>query len=220
MTNPEMMAEFFNKRAETYDKDMRENVSDYKEFYTSISNCITGTQDTINVLDIGIGTGLELKWIFERAPDAIITGIDVSKDMLDKLKGKYADHLGQITLIQSSYLTFPFDEAKFDYIVSVMSVHHLLPDAKQELYEKVRKALKNTGRYVEGDYIVSPEEEAISLSKYKEWIKSNKKIENGSHHIDVPLSIETQRHLMTRAGFSKIEVIRQGSKDAVYWACP
>ena len=104
---PEQMAEFFNKRAEGYDDHMRETLSDVEALYDSISTCIASTQDKIHVLDIGVGTGLELKGIFKQAPNAIITGIDISEKMLDKLKENYAQYIKQITLVRESYLTFP-----------------------------------------------------------------------------------------------------------------
>jgi len=220
MKEPEQMADFFNKRADGYEDHMRETASDFEGFYDSISTCIASTQDKIHILDIGVGTGLELKGIFEHAPNAIITGIDISENMLDKLEEKYAEHLKQITLVRESYLTVPFGEATYDYIVSVMTVHHLLPNVKCRLYERVRKALKNTGEYIEGDFIVATEEANSFLHKYEEWSKVNKSIKEGSHHIDIPLSFETQRRLLAKAGFSKIKVVRQGSRDAVYCACP
>ncbi len=218
MKKPEQMADFFNKRADTYDDHMREHISNFEEIYNSISTCIASTQERIQVLDIGIGTGLELKGIFKRAPNAIITGIDVSEEMLSKLKEKYAEHLKQITLVQKSYLTFPFSETTYDYIVSVMAVHHLLPNEKLRLYKRVRKALKNTGKYIEGDFVVTREEASNYLRKYEEWNKA-RSIKEGSHHVDIPLSFETQKRILLEAGFSEVKVVRQGSKDAIYCAC-
>ena len=223
MKEPEQMADFFNKRAETYEDHMKESsdfdIVRFEGFYDSISTCIASTQEEIHILDIGVGTGLELKGIFKKAPNAIITGIDISEKMLDKLKEKYAQYIEQITLVRESYLSFPFGKATYDYIVSVMTFHHLLPNEKHRLYERVKIALKNTGRYIEGDYMVTSEEEDITLLKYEEWSKIDKNIKEGSHHIDIPLSFETQRRLLAEAGFSKIKVVRQGSKDAVYCAC-
>ena len=73
--------------------------------------------------------------------------------------------------------------------------------------------------YIEGDYMVTSEKESSLLLEYEEWNKVNRNIKEGSHHIDIPLPFETQRRLLTEAGFSKIKVVRQGSKDAVYCAC-
>jgi len=220
MKEPEQIVDFFNERAIGYDDHMRETVSDFEGFYYSISACIARTQEKIRVLDIGVGTGLELMGIFEKAPNAIITGIDISEKMLDRLKEKYAEYLKQITLVKESFLTFPFGKVTYDYIISVMTGHHLLPNVKCRLYERIRKALKNTGKYIEGDYIVNSEEENSIMRKYEEWVKVNKSIKEGSLHIDVPLSLETQRRLLAEAGFSKVKVIRQTSKDVVYYANP
>lgn len=220
MKEAEQMADFFNEKAAGYDDHMRESVSDFEGFYYSISACIARTQEKIRVLDIGIGTGLELTGIFEKAPNAIITGVDISTKMLDRLKEKYAEHLKQITLVNKSYLTLPFGKVAYDYIISVMTLHHLLPNVKCRLYERIRKALRNTGKYIEGDYIVNTDEENRIMREYKEWVKVNKSIKEGSLHIDIPLSLETQRHLLARAGFSEVEVIRQRDKDVVYYANP
>lgn len=213
------MDDFFNKRAETYDNHMRENI-DFEGLYNSVSTCIAKTKEQIHILNIGIGTGLELEGIFERAPNANITGMDVSEEMLNNLKEKYSEHLKQITVVRESYLTFTFGKPTYDYIVSVMTLHHLLPNEKCRLYERVKKALKNTGKYIEGDFIVTPEEESSFLLEYEEWSKVYTSIKEGSHHIDVPLSLETQRCLLVKAGFSRVEVIRQGSRNAVYCAYP
>jgi len=220
MKEPEQMVDFFNERATGYDDHMRAMVSDFEGFYYAISACIARTQEKIRVLDIGVGTGLELMGIFEKAPNAIITGIDISEKMLDRLKEKYAEYLEQITLVKESFLTFTFGKATYDYIISVMAAHHLLPNVKCKLYERIRKALKNTGKYIEGDYIVNTEEENSIMCKYEEWVKVNKSIKEGSLHIDIPLSLETQRRLLAEAGFSKVKVIRQTSKDVVYYANP
>ncbi len=220
MKKAEQMDDFFDERAAGYDDHMREAVSDFEGFYYSISASIARTQEGIRVLDIGVGTGLELIGIFEKAPNAIITGIDISAKMLDRLKEKYAEYLKQITLVKESYLTFPFGKATYDYIISVMTLHHLSSNVKCRLYERIRKALKNTGKYIEGDYIVNTEEENSIMREYEEWVNVNKSIKEGSLHIDIPLSFETQRRLLAKAGFSKVKVIRQRDKDVVYYANP
>jgi len=84
---------------------------------------------------------LELGWIIDREPNARITGIDLSGNMLAQLRSKQADRLEQIGLIQGSYLQVPFGEARFDFAISVMTLHHLLPDRKRQLYARIRKAL-------------------------------------------------------------------------------
>jgi tRNA (cmo5U34)-methyltransferase len=218
MNKPESMDEFFDKVAESYDEHMKQNIESFEEFYSCISTCITETEKAINVLDIGCGTGLEFEAIFEKAPRAMITGIDVSGEMLNILRDKYKKRLGQIALIQKSYLAVPFGKDVYDYVISVMTLHHLLPEQKRSQYQKIKESLKPGGKYVEGDYIVTLEQEKQFLEKYREKRRSDANIGDGTHHIDIPFSLNTQRRLLAEAGFSSMEVLWQGEKAAVYVA--
>jgi tRNA (cmo5U34)-methyltransferase len=218
MTEFETMGEFFNKRAETYDNHMKENIVSFDQLYSHVSAGISITKDKVQILDIGCGTGLELEGIFQRAPKTAITGIALSGEMLNKLKTKYQKRLSQITLIQNSYLTLPFGRKIYDYVISVETLHHLLPDQKQGLYRKIIKALKPDGKYIEGDYVVTPEKEKQLLDKYHELRKSGEDIKAGTHHFDIPCSPDTQKRLLAEAGFSKVEVLWQQGEAAVYVA--
>jgi tRNA (cmo5U34)-methyltransferase len=218
MTKLETMGEFFAKRADTYDRHMKEPGISSGQFYSHVSDGILNTQDKVRIMDIGCGTGLELEGIFERAPNAVLTGIDISGEMLNKLKVKYERHLSQITLVQKSYLTLPFGKEKYDYVVSVMTLHHLLPDKKQRLYRRIKKALKPNGKYIEGDYVVTPKKERQLLNDYYELCRSGKDLKNGSHHVDIPFSLDTQKRLLAEAGFSWVEVLWQQRETAVYVA--
>lgn len=218
MTKLETMGEFFDKRADTYDRHMKEPGISSGQFYSHVSDGILNTQDKVRIMDIGCGTGLELEGIFERAPNAVLTGIDISGEMLNKLKAKYKRRLDQITLIQKSYLSVPFGTNRYDYFVSVMTLHHLLPDRKLKLYRRIKKALKPNGKYIEGDYVVLPEKERQLLDKYHKRYKSGDNIKNGVYHIDIPFSLETQKQILAQAGFSRVEVIWHQGEAAVYVA--
>ena len=76
------MARFFDERADTYEGHMRPLVSD---LYDVIVSPIPITEEPISVLDLGCGTGLEFKAIFAKAPNALVTGVDVSEKMLSRL---------------------------------------------------------------------------------------------------------------------------------------
>ena len=86
MDNYEAMGDFFDRVSDTYDSDMEKAVDAFNQFYSVVAD-IPETQAELRILDIGCGTGLELAAVFEKAPNAIITGIDISADMLDKLRG-------------------------------------------------------------------------------------------------------------------------------------
>ena len=117
--------------------------------------------------------------------------------------------------ITDSYLSLELMPHSFDYIVSVMSFHHLMPEKKVALYIKLKKALVPTGIFVEGDYVVSIEEEKRLLKEFRTLKKNGSRMEDGQFHIDIPFSKETQIHTLKEAGFRKIDIIFRTSKSNV-----
>jgi len=212
----ERMAEFFDRRAGSYDEHMRQSVADFHAFYRSIAGPIGRTEEPISVLDLGCGTGLELVPVFEKAPNARITGVDLSLKMLRKLSEKHKAKAGQITLVQASFLDFEIGVERWDYIVSVMAMHHLTPGEKLHLYRAIHAGLKPGGHYIEGDYVVTKEEEEKLLKRYREFRQSNPDAKEGAYHIDIPFCPETQLRLLLSAGASKAEICWRGEQAAVF----
>ena len=212
----EKMKEFFNKRAASYDTHMKSNIKDFNQFYNNIASEIKETDQVINILDIGCGTGLELEYIFQKAPYAKLFCIDLSEKMLDKLKEKYSPKKDQIEPRIGSYLEIPLEENKYDYIVSVMTLHHLKYNKKLRLYKKLYKALNDNGKYIEGDYIVNETKEKRILNTIED--KGNIKT-NGKYHIDLPFSIKTQKQIFAESGFRNFNLIYKRDEAAVYSVC-
>ena len=172
----------------------------------------------MEILDLGCGTGLELEGIFSKAPNAVITCIDLSEKMLSKLTSKYSRFLDQIKPIKGSYLIVPLPEKKYDYVVSFMTMHHFPYDTRCKLYKKIRKSMKNEGEYIEGDYVVSPKKEQQFLLEYNHKIKNMKAFERNIFHVDIPFSIKTQSQLLLKGDFSKVKVIFHQNEAAIFIA--
>ena len=81
-----------------------------------------GIEDGL-LLDLGCGTGLELEFYFPLNPAAKITGIDLSKGMLNAMREKFP--YKNISLICGSYFDVPFGENAFDACLnfSIASTH-------------------------------------------------------------------------------------------------
>jgi tRNA (cmo5U34)-methyltransferase len=216
---PEEMGAFFDARTDGYDAYIREYIFGeplFTQFYEAVSAPIVETGEAIRILDLGCGTGLELDAVLRRAPRARITGIDMAENMLAQLQIKYAAHADQITLVVDSFLTAPFGAMPYDYCISVMSLHHLLPDSKRALYRKIHAALVPGAKYVEGDSVIPRYMEDEFVAEYHASAAKMPPARDGTYHIDVPFSLDTQRRLMQEAGFRDFRLLWQRDQSMVW----
>ena len=201
----EKMDEFFSARIKGYDEHMRETIEGADAFYKFTASLLPKMAEP-SVLDLGCGTGLELEEYFLITPDAKITGIDLTEDMLNVLRSKFPDK--NMTLICGSYFFETFGEEKFDAAVSVESLHHFTKEEKIPLYLKLRNALKNGGYFVLTDYFAElDEQEAFFRQELIRLRKEQDLQEDVFYHYDTPLTVEHEKEALIAAGFSLIEVM-------------
>jgi tRNA (cmo5U34)-methyltransferase len=215
----EEMAAFFDARAAGYDEYIKGTIfagTAFAQFYQAISSPIERSDEPLDILDLGCGTGLELEALFQRVPNASVTGIDLAESMLELLQQRYTAHASQITLVADSYLTMPFETQAYDHIISAMANHHVLHDTKRELYAKIHAALRPGGKYVEGDSVIPTEKEPQFLDEYYAEAATVPPASDGHYHIDIPFSIATQKALLLEAGFKDFQLVWQKDSAAVW----
>ncbi|MEZ3454488.1 MAG: class I SAM-dependent methyltransferase [Oscillospiraceae bacterium] len=200
----EKMDEFFAVRAEGYDEHMLNEVGGCRECYAKMAELVpVGTK---NLLDLGCGTGLELKGIFERFPDVSVTGIDITKAMLDRLSEKYQGK--NIILICGDYFTADLGRECFDTAISFQTMHHFSHEKKIGLYRKIRDSLKSGGVYIECDYMVETQAEEDKWYSENARIRKEQGISDDEfYHYDTPCTIENQIKMFKTAGFSSAEKV-------------
>ena len=193
----EGMADFFTARLDQYDGVHLRN---WGEEYAHIADYFDEGLTTL--LDIGCGTGLELEALYRRFPDLKITGVDLSADMIGRLREKYADR--EIRLIQG------------DAALSFETLHHFPYEKKQAIYDRLYGVIRKGGCYIECDYIACcQEEEDLCLEGYRYRRERDGVPEDRFVHIDIPLTLEHQLELMGNAGFRKTEVLYQNGGTMV-----
>lgn len=201
----ERMSDFFEARLDGYDEHMLTNIECASEFYPFTARQLP-TLLGCNILDLGCGTGLELEEYFKRNPHAKVTGIDLSRGMLDALTKKFPTK--DITLVCGSYFDLPLGEGVFDAAVSVESLHHFTGDEKTALYKKLRTALKDGGYFILTDYFALSNEEEQMHRDALTALKLNQGIlDDEFYHYDTPLTVEHETEALTAAGFSTVTVL-------------
>ena len=156
------------------------------------------------VLDLGAGTGLELISLFSRFPEADVTAIDITEEMLAKLKQR--PFAPRVRTIVGDFFAVDFG-ADYDAVISTSALHHFTAAEKERLYAKIFAALRPGGVFLNADRCadtLAQEEERMAelRTNYENYV-----------HFDLPLAVETEDRLLTGAGFAPVEIEKLPESD-------
>lgn len=202
----EEMENFFSARLGDYEEHMMH----WKKLYEWMGELVP--DQTEKLLDLGCGTGLELDEIFRHHSEIEVTGVDLSSDMLAKLREKHPDK--KLNLIVADYFQQPLGTACYDAAVSFETLHHFTAGKKLSLFRKLYQSLKPGGIYLEADYFADDNEWEEFLfaecdRRRKKWGIS----EDVFVHFDTPLTLEHELELLKEAGFSEVCVLGTAEGD-------
>jgi len=214
--------EQFNICAEKYDSQRKCFIPCFDDYYKrSVSLLKYNKNDFENIVDLGAGTGLLTKEIYELYNNAHFTLIDVSKDML-KIAQERFNGLNNFEFIEDNYVeNIPVDNC--DLICSALSIHHLENNDKGKLYKNIFKKLDDDGCFINLDQFIAASEtindlynqwwyehinnSGISMEEKSKWIE-RKKLDREN---TIPETIE----LLKESGFAKVECIYSFMKFGV-----
>ncbi|MCK9378762.1 MAG: class I SAM-dependent methyltransferase [Candidatus Moranbacteria bacterium] len=134
---------------ENYDTLIKKCVPGYQKIFRLMANGLN--ECTSDILDIGIGTGNLEKFIFEKFPQAKITGIDTSKKFIGIAASKYQNK--KLKIINSDIKNYLLIKNKFSAIVSSLTIHHFEDAEKIGLFKKIYRSLKSDGVFINFDMI-------------------------------------------------------------------
>lgn len=202
----EKMDKFFESRLSDYDRHMLTDIDGASGFYAYTAAQLPKTPNA-QILDLGCGTGLELEQYFPLNSTAHVTGIDLSKAMLEALAAKFPPK--NLTLIHASYFDTDLGIEQYHAAVSVESLHHFTAESKLSLYQKLHRSLKPSGYFILTDYFA--ESEALEKEYFSDFenLKREQGItDNAFYHYDTPLTVEHEMEILTKAGFTQVEILK------------
>ena len=169
----EALKEKFNENAEKYDKIRKLIIPCFDDLYNITKNLANSQKDKPRVLDLGAGTGLLTKYLFEKYPKAEFTLIDISEEMLKLAKNRFQGY-SNFKYITADYLEHDFKN--FDIIVSSLSIHHIEDEDKKKLYKKIYDALNPEGIFLNADQVIgsTPNIDKTYQMNWMERIDENK----------------------------------------------
>ena len=192
----EGMSEFFSARLGEYEDHMAR----WHGAYQRLAELVPASAR--RVLDLGCGTGLGLDALFQRRQDVAVTGVDLSPDMLGKLREKHP----QVETICGDYFQVALGREQYDCAITFESLHHFRPEKKQGLFARIHQALRPGGVFLEADYLACCAEEEQLLMDFC-WDKRRQQGIGAEEfiHFDTPLTVEHETKLLRQAGFSTVE---------------
>ena len=124
------MSAQFHWDPETYLEMIREEVVGYDELQAAAIAAIPFAPH--RVLELGIGTAQTSRLLLQAFPEAEVTGLDSSPEMVFR-----ARELGiEVGLAR---MEDPLPDGPWDLVIAVLSVHHLDADGKRDLLRRVRE---------------------------------------------------------------------------------
>jgi tRNA (cmo5U34)-methyltransferase len=140
----EKIKDRFNLVAQKYDEQRRFFIPCFDDYYqTSVLFLSKIRPDFKSILDLGAGTGLLTRFIYEKYPNARYTLVDASEQMIDIAKQRFENADNFSYVISDFSKEFPSD--KFDLIASALAIHHLEEDSKVALYTTIYNNLPENG---------------------------------------------------------------------------
>lgn len=133
---------YFENYADTWDRDRKEN-PEKLQFLLNLARIRAGA----SVLDAGCGTGVLLPYISRAVGEGgTVTGLDYSRQMLDKAREKFSDLPG-LSLIEGDVLKCDLPEQAYDVVVCLNFYPHISSRSK-EFVKKMRRTLKDGGSLI------------------------------------------------------------------------
>jgi tRNA (cmo5U34)-methyltransferase len=202
----------FDARAADYDANRRSLIPHFDEYYRIGVDALAYHDGAPRVLDLGGGTGLSTSFLLKRYPDAHVTLLDFSEEMLAIARARFRGN-SNIDFRVGDYRDFPLTE-DFDIVISGLSIHHLTTEEKRGLTARIFKLLKPNGEFFNADLVKCEDarlEQEMNrrLQNFLREGLSGEDVQRfvESQRIDAPDSLEDQLTFLRAVGFRVVECL-------------
>ncbi|MEN6442275.1 MAG: methyltransferase domain-containing protein [Methanoregula sp.] len=204
----------FDAVATEYDAQREYVIPDMRQFYGVAVWAAESPSSMPAILDVGAGTGLLSAMLLEKYPAATLTLLDISEKMLAVARERFLGHKN-IVFRAGDYSQADLG-GPYDLVCSALSIHHLEPDDKRRLFERIFSVLAPGGVFVNADQ--ADGETPYFTGKYREYWDDF--LKNGPLNTPENAEIRRRRDTLDRneklsmllgwlheAGFSDVDVV-------------
>jgi tRNA (cmo5U34)-methyltransferase len=204
----------FDAVATEYDAQREYIIPDMQSYYGAAIWAAESPAAAPAILDIGAGTGLLSALLLEKYPAATITLLDISEKMLAVAQERFSDR-GNVRFRAGDYSQADLG-GPYNLVCSALSIHHLDPGDKRQLFGRVYRALSPDGIFVNADQAEgeTPYFTAKYLEYWNEFLRKGPLTSAGRAEIlkrrdtlDRNEKLSVQLAWLHSAGFSDVDVV-------------
>lgn len=204
----------FDAVATEYDAQREYIIPEMRLFYGTAIWAAETPADNPLILDIGAGTGLLSTLLLQKFPKADITLMDISENMLDVARQRFSG-MENIFYRSGDYNRTDIG-GPYNLVCSALSIHHLAPEDKRQLFKRIFSALKPGGLFINAD---QADGETLYfrlkyLDYWNEFLKNGPlssgeytEILNRRDTLDRNNTLSEQLRWLNECGFSDVDVV-------------
>lgn len=219
------IADFFYVPERSYDLLAEKSLPHYHEAHRILVSALCFAKDQpLDIVDLGVGSGVTSAYILRNYPKARITGVDLFQEMLDDARVRLDPFNDRVMLVQSDNTEFMRRlDRKVHAVVSAFCIHHLDAAGKRELFHLICDRLLPGGRFLMLDLTTFEDQclRELARSTTIEHMKSNVEDEQYRvkwiHHwneINIPHPADEMVAWLKEADF-KAETVFRSSEVAL-----
>ncbi|PZU88181.1 MAG: SAM-dependent methyltransferase [Chryseobacterium sp.] len=226
MSKTESIELKFNAVSEKYDKQRKELIPCFDDFYSIPAALATRLDSVTTVLDVGAGTGLLSAFFFEKYPNAHFSLVDISEGMLNKAKERFAGY-NRFEFLVQDFSAMDLEDNSFDLVVSGLAIHHLDDVQKKNLYKTIYKLLKTNGMFINADQVLGENNfaEELYTKTWKNQVLKNPNLTEQEKEstferikLDKMSPLSEQLNWLAGAGFRNVANVYQYYNFVVFTA--
>lgn len=209
-----------------YDRDIRNSIPFHEEIHEAIQSFIMDTWAPLaplDILDLGVGTGLTSKVIQVLLPQANLTVVDFSENMIAGARERLG--VERVNYAVADYSKTDIAVGRFNIIMSVIGMHHQTDVGKILMFNKIRRGLeRGNGVFIFGDLVTfrDPQKAALEAARHYhhlvEKAADDKTLAEWAHHhmfLNQLATLEDQLDWLKEVGFENVQVVYQQFQTAL-----
>ena len=212
----EKMDIYYNSVAETYDDRVRRATTDEDGYIVRMAAAFP-MKENLNIIDLGAGTGLQLKPLLEKEATLRATCVDCSGKMLARLKKNLADYSDRVQVVSADFFDHDFGFEFYDGATATMALHYYSEAQKLQLYKNLRVGIKKDGFFLLTDKFAPTQNYQDFCRSEFERKRTEARQPEGHYYTFTPLTVANEAALLFKAGAGVLGEIEHGgsARDAV-----